>query len=208
MEQKKKKEVMLSIRIGTDLLKEMEEIAKRERMNKSDYIRKAISDAMSFSVMLRKNQTFLVDPKMMQYALNFMDDFDIEEYAILSIKNGRSILKDFLNKNVSSTIVQKYLTSKVNIITGLLTYITQSILGPTGQNWFRRVNFSCNGTAVSIRGTHDLGLRFSRFIAYYFKHFFEIFGYNEMAGKTIIHTDRIKLVFLGDDGDFDVSMLM
>lgn len=199
---------MLSIRIGTELLREMEEIAKRERMNKSDYIRKAISDAMSFSVMLRKNQTFLVDPGMMRYALEFMEDFDIEEFALLSLKNGRAILKDFLNKNITSSIVQKYLDSKVTIITGLMTYITQSILGPTGQNWFKRIHFSWKGTSVSVRGTHDLGLRFSKFMRYYFLHFFEIFDYQEMEGNAILQDDRIKLEFQGEERAFEISTLM
>jgi len=198
----------LSIRIGTELLKEMEEIAKKERMKKSDYVRKAISDAMSFSIMLRKNQTFLVDPKMMQYALEFMDDFDIEEFAIMSLKNGRSILKDYLNKNIESSIVQKYLKDKVTIITGLLTYITESILGSTGQGWFKRIHFSWNNLILSIRGTHELGLRFTKFIRYYFVHFFKIFDYCEIEGKSILIDDRIKIEFQGNDQAFDISTLM
>jgi hypothetical protein len=202
------KEEILSIRIGKELLQELEEIAKKERMKKSDYVRKAISDAMSFSVMLRKNQTFLVDPEMLRYALEFMDDFDIEEFAILSLKNGRSILKDYLNKNLESSIVQKYLKSKVIIITGLLTYITESILGSTGQGWFKRVHFSWNGLIISIRGTHELGVRFTKFIRYYFVHFFKIFEYTEIEGKSILVDDRIKLEFQGDDNAFDVSILM
>nr|MDO8084863.1 ribbon-helix-helix domain-containing protein [Candidatus Sigynarchaeum springense] len=198
----------MSIRIGTELLKEMEEIAKKERMKKSDYVRKAISDAMSFSIMLRKNQTFLVDPKMMQYALEFMDDFDIEEFAIMSLKNGRSILKDYLNKNIESSIVQKYLKDKVTIITGLLTYITESILGSTGQGWFKRIHFSWNNLILSIRGTHELGLRFTKFIRYYFVHFFKIFDYCEIEGKSILIDDRIKIEFQGNDQAFDISTLM
>ncbi|MEX2681476.1 MAG: hypothetical protein Q6373_007740 [Candidatus Sigynarchaeota archaeon] len=202
------KEEILSIRIGKELLKELEEIAKKERMKKSDYVRKAISDAMSFSVMLRKNQTFLVDPEMMRYALEFMDDFDIEEFALLSLKNGRAILKDYLNKNITSSIVQKYLKSKMTIITGLLTYITESILGSTGQGWFKRIHFSWNDLIVSIRGTHELGLRFTKFIRYYFVHFFKIFDFPEIEGKTILLDDRIKIEFQGNDQAFDVSTLI
>ncbi len=203
-----RKEVVLSIRIRSDLLGEMDTIADKEKMNRSDYIRKAISDAMSFSVALRKNQTFLVDPEMMRYALEFMDDFDIEEFAILSLKNGRAILKDYLNKNLESSIVQKYLKSKVIIITGLLTYITESILGSTGQGWFKRVHFSWNGLIISIRGTHELGMRFTKFIRYYFVHFFKIFDYSEIEGKSILVDDRIKIEFQGNDQAFDVSTLM
>lgn len=163
---------------------------------------------MSFSIMLRKNQTFLVDPKMMQYALEFMDDFDIEEFAIMSLKNGRSILKDYLNKNIESSIVQKYLKDKVTIITGLLTYITESILGSTGQGWFKRIHFSWNNLILSIRGTHELGLRFTKFIRYYFVHFFKIFDYCEIEGKSILIDDRIKIEFQGNDQAFDISTLM
>ncbi len=208
LEQKIPKEVVLSVRIRSDLLGEMDAIADKEKMNRSDYIRKAISDAMSFSVALRKNQTFLVDPEMLRYALEFMDDFDIEEFAILSLKNGRSILKEYLNKNLESSIVQKYLKSKVIVITGLLTYITESILGSTGQGWFKRVHFSWNGLTISIRGTHELGLRFTKFIRYYFVHFFKIFDYGEIEGKSILVDDRIKIEFQGNDQAFDVSTLM
>nr|MDO8109806.1 hypothetical protein [Candidatus Sigynarchaeota archaeon] len=113
-----------------------------------------------------------------------------------------------MNKNVTSSIVKKYLTNKVTIITGLMTYITQSILGSTGQNWFRRIHFSWNTTAISLRGTHELGLRFSKFIRYYFVHFFEIFDYHENTSKTILQDDSIKFEFSGDDAEFDVRQLM
>src|SRR5271157_4072594 len=103
MVHEKNKECVLSIRIDSDLLQELNTIAEKEHLSRSDYIRKAISDAMSFSVQLRKNQTFLINSEMLKYSLGLMDDNDIEEYAILSIQNGREILKEYLNKNLSSS---------------------------------------------------------------------------------------------------------
>jgi len=201
---------MLSIRIDNDLIQELDVIADREHLTRSDYIRKAISDAMSFSVLLRKNQTFLVNPEMLQYSLSFMDENDIEEYALLSIQNGREILKEYLNKNLLSSIVQKYLDDKQTIISGLLTYITQSVLGPTGQKWFYRIHFTWHNNIVVIMGTHTLGLAFTTFMRYYFMHFFEIFGFQEVESKikAALKEDRIKLEFSGELGKFDITTLM
>ncbi len=177
-------------------------------MSKSDYIRKAISDAISFSNMNRQNQTFLVYPEMLKFSLNFMEDIDIEKYATLSLQNGRQILKEYLQKNIKSSIVQKYLRNKKSIITGLLTYISQSILAPTGQGWFQRIRCAWEGDTIAITGMHALGIKFSKFIQFYFIQFFEIFGYTEIATSTVVKDDRLKLLFHGDFAEFDVNLLM
>lgn len=210
MVHEKNKECVLSIRIDSDLLQELDTIAEKEHLSRSDYIRKAIADAMSFSVQLRKNQTFLINSDMVKYSLGLMDDNDIEEFAILSIQNGREILKDYLGKNLSSSIVQKYLEDNQTIISGLLTFIIQSILGPTSQKWFHRIHFSWHENIVAIIGTHALGLGFSKFMRYYFMHFFDIFNFQEVENKNkiIINEDRIKLEFKGNFGKFDVAMIM
>ncbi len=187
---------------------EIDTVAVKENMSKSDYIRKAISDAISFSNMNRQNQTFLVYPEMLKFSLNFMEDLDIEKYAALSLQNGRQILKGYLQKNIKSSIVQKYLTNKKSIITGLLTYISQSILAPTGQGWFQRIHCVWESDNIAITGIHALGLKFSKFIRFYFFQFFEIFGYTEIAASTILKDDRLKLVFHGDFAEFDVNVLM
>jgi hypothetical protein len=202
------KDYVLSLRIRADLVNEIERIAEKEKMSKSDYIRKAISDGISFSSMNRQNQTFLVYPEMLKFSLNFMEDLDIEKFAVLSLENGRQILKAYLQKNINSTIVQKYLTNKKTIITGLLTYITQSILAPTGQNWFQRIHCVWEGEDLAITGMHALGLKFSKFIRFYFIQFFEIFEYTEVATSTILKEDRLKLVFHGDFAEYDVKLLM
>ncbi len=199
---------MLSLRIRTDLLEEIDVVASKEHMSKSDYIRKAISDAISFSAMNRQNQTFLVFPEMLKFSLNFMEDLDIEKYAILSLQNGRQILKAYLQKNIKSSIVQKYLTNKKSIITGLLTYISQSILAPTGQGWFQRIHCAWESDTLAITGMHTLGLKFSKFIRFYFIQFFEIFDYTEITTSTILKEDRLKLVFRGDFAEYDVNLLM
>ncbi len=189
-------------------MEEIDSVAVKENMSKSDYIRKAISDAISFSSMNRQNQTFLVYPEMLKFSLNYMEDHDIEQYALLSLQNGRQILKAYLQKNIKSSIVQKYLTNKKTIITGLLTYISQSILGPTGQHWFQRIHCAWEGDTLAIAGVHSLGLKFSKFIWFYFIQFFEIFDYTEIAASTILKEDRLKLVFHGDFAEYDVNQLM
>ncbi|HMF31143.1 MAG TPA: hypothetical protein VKK79_07005 [Candidatus Lokiarchaeia archaeon] len=208
MPREEPKEYVLSLRIPINLNEEIEEVATKENLTKSDYIRKAISDAISFSVTLRQNQTFLIDQEMVKFALEFMEDIDIEEFATLSIQNGRKILKSYLNKNVNSSIVQKYLDDKKTIVSGLLIYITQSILSPTGQNWFKRVLFSWTGDVVTITGTHDLGLKFSEFMHYYFVKFFAIFNYEELKENVILKEDRIKLKFQGENKEFDINILL
>ncbi len=189
-------------------MEEIDSVAVKENMSKSDYIRKAISDAISFSAMNRQNQTFLVYPEMLKYSLNFMEDFDIEKYAALSLQNGRHILKAYLTKNIKSSIVKKYLTNKKSIITGLMTYITQSILAPTGQGWFQRIHCVWESDNLAITGMHSLGIKFSIFIRFYFIHFFEIFDYIEVAANTILKDDRLKLVFHGDFAEYDINLLM
>jgi hypothetical protein len=202
------KDFVLSLRLPTSLLFEIDQIADKERLSRSDYIRKALSDAVSVVEVLRKAQTFFVTPAMMQFSLQFMEDLDIEKYATLSLQNALSFLKQYLNHSLKSSIVQKYLSNKKTIISGLLTYITQSVLGPTAQKWFERIHFGWEGQSVTITGMHGLGMKFSKFISYYFLHFFNIFNYTENIAQIQLKEDRLKLVYQGDFKEFDISVLM
>ena len=150
MSKKTAKEYVLSLRLPKNLQEEIETAAKKEHMGKSDYIRKAISDAITFSNVGRKNQTFLVGPDTMKFSLKFMEDVDIEEYAAISLQNARIILKDYLNGQIHSSIVQKYLTNKKTIISGIMTFLLQSIFAPTAQKWFHRIHAAWNGDTIKI----------------------------------------------------------
>lgn len=202
------KEFVLSLRIKKSLLGEIDIAAQKERMNRSDYIRKAISDAISFSEIYRLNPTFLVNPDVFKFAIKSMEDIDLEELAALSMRNARYILKLYLQKNLQSSIVQKYLTNMKSIIIGLLTYIIQSILSPTGQHWFKRIHFAWETDAFVITGMHTLGLNFSKFMRCYFIQFFDVFGFKEQPSKQILHEDKLKLVFTGELKDFDIKTLL
>lgn len=206
--QKEGNEYVFSLRIKPSLLKEIEDVARKENMTKSDFIRKAISDAMSFSEMFKRNQTFLVSPKMMEFALNLMNDSEIERFALMSIQNGQDILKTYLKYRSHSTIVKQYLDSKKTMITGLLKYIIYSILAPTGQEWFQRIQFTWDENKVIIAGIHKLGEKFSRFILFYFTYFFRIFACTECENIRILKEDRLKIGFTGDMKEFDIKLLM
>lgn len=206
--QKEGNEYVFSLRIKPSLLKEIEDVARKENMTKSDFIRKAISDAMSFSEMFKRNQTFLVSPKMTEFALNLMNDSEIERFALMSIQNGQDILKTYLKYRSHSTIVKQYLDSKKTMITGLLKYIIYSILAPTGQEWFQRIQFTWDENNVIIAGIHKLGEKFSKFILLYFTYFFRIFGCTECENIRILKEDRLKIGFTGDMKEFDVKLLM
>lgn len=86
-------EHILSLRIKNNLLTEIDTVAAKEKMSRSDYIRKAVSDAISFSEVLRYNSTFLVSPPMIQFALQKMNDREIAEFANLALQNGKEVLK-------------------------------------------------------------------------------------------------------------------
>jgi len=199
---------ILSLRIKKNLLKEIETVGANEKMNKSDYIRKAVSDAISISEVLRQNSTFLVSPQMIKFAVAKMNDEEIDEFAGLSLQNGREVLKLYLKKNRESSIVKKYLTNKKTIIIGLLTYIIQSILAPTAQKWFTKIHASWEADKMIIAGTHILGHNFSKFMECYFKHFFDLFAYREQTNDAIIEEDKLKVVFQGETTDFDISVFL
>jgi hypothetical protein len=208
MPREQPKDFVLSLRIPMDLLKEIDECADKEHLGRSDYIRKAISDAISVSEVLRQAQTFLISPEMIQIALEHMDEFDIENFAILSLKSGRNFLKLYLQHSLHSTVIKKYLPNKQTILSGIMEYLSQSILGPTGQHWVDRIHFSWEGNKVILTGIHSLGLNFSKFLYYYFFHLFEIFNYTCVQTEIILKEERLKLIFQGDAKEFDVSSLM
>lgn len=206
--QKEGNEYVFSLRIKLSVLKEIDDVARKENMTKSDFIRKAISDAMSFSEMFKRNQTFLVSPKMMEFALNMMNDAEIEKFALMAIQNGQEILKTYLKYRSHSTIVKQYLDNKKTMISGLLKYIIFSILAPTGQEWFQRIQFTWDGDLVIIAGIHRLGEKFSKFIHLYFTKFFSIFSCYENENVRILKEDRLKIGFTGDMSEFDIKLLM
>lgn len=208
MPQKEGNEYVFSLRIKLSVLKEIDDVARKENMTKSDFIRKAISDAMSFSEMFKRNQTFLVSPKMMEFALNMMNDAEIEKFALMAIQNGQEILKTYLKYRSHSTIVKQYLDNKKTMISGLLKYIIFSILAPTGQEWFQRIQFTWDGDLVIIAGIHRLGEKFSKFIHLYFTKFFSIFSCYENENVRILKEDRLKIGFTGDMSEFDIKLLM
>jgi hypothetical protein len=201
-------EHILSLRIKKNLLKEIETVAAKEKMSKSDYIRKAVSDAISISEVLRHNSTFLVSPQMIKLAVAKMSDEEIDQFALLSLQNGKEVLKLYLKKNIQSSIVKKYLTNKKTIIIGLLTYIIHSILAPTAQNWFSKIHASWDADKMIITGTHLLGINFSKFIQAYFKHFFDLFAYKEQINERILQEDKLKLVYQGETTEFDISIFL
>ncbi len=204
---KQRKEHIFSIRMKKSLLKEISQTAKKERISKSDFIRKSISNEISFQEFNRFSQTNFLGPNMVEYALKFMDELEIEDFAKLAMLNGRKFLSQFLEKQKTSSITKKYLKNKKSIMSGLLQYITQSILPQSAQNWFQRITYSLRGNQFVITGIHRRGEKFSLFIRHYFIHFFNIFEFNEIKSKMIIGENRLKLVFSGQWDEFDIKKI-
>ena len=208
MPPKNPKGFVLSLRIPMDFLSEIDDCANKEHLARSDYIRKAISDAVSVTEVLRQAQTFLVSPEMLKFSLAHMEENDIEEYALLSLQSGRNFLKLYLQHSLNSTVIQKYLPNRRTIVSGIMEYLSQSILGPTGQHWVDRIHSSWEGDNIIITGVHTHGLNFSKFLYYYFFHLFEIFNYTCNQSQNIVKEERLKLIFQGNAEEFDVRMLM
>jgi hypothetical protein len=204
----KNQEIILSLRVKPQFAHEIDQISRKLKVNKSDFIRKAISDSISIHEIYRKNQTFLIGPNMFEFSLKFMDECDLEEYAQLALENGKRILKLYLQKQINTSIVQKYLKNKKTILTGLLFFITESILSPVGQELFKRIFFSWKENQVILTGVHHLGDKFSIFMRFYFIHFFKLFQFTEVKDECLLKENKIKLVFEGDIGKYDISFLM
>ncbi len=204
----KTKDHVFSLRIKKSLLQEITEAARKAGVSKSDFIRKAVSDEISFQEFNRFSQTMFMGPDVLNYSLQLMDELQIEDYAKLALQNGRNFLSRFLKKQKSSSITKKYLQNKKTVILGLLKYITESILAPSGQGWFERIRFSLRGEQVVITGIHTLGQKFSLFMRYYFIHFFSLFEFIEETRRTILEEDRLKLAFTGTMNDFDIDVLL
>ena len=204
----KKKEHVFSLRLKKSLLNEIDEAAKKLYINKSDFIRKAISDAISFQEFNRFSQVFFMGPNMLKFSLDLMDELQIEDFAQLALNNGQKFLSIYLKKQMNSSITEKYLENKKTIISGLLLFITESILSQSGQGWYERIRFSWRKDSIVITGVHNLGEKFSIFTRYYFIHFFSLFDFHDEPGLMILEENRIKFVFTGELSHFDLNILL
>ncbi len=202
------KENVLSIRINNKLLEELDILVKINHTNRSDFIRKAISDSISFNQIYRFHPTFLVSPEMFGVILSEINEDKIKNIAKLSILNAKLILKTYLQKNIQSSIVEKYLKDKRTIISALLKYIIESILSSKGQNWLKKINYTSISDKFTITGTHSLGENFSKFLYYYFIDFFFIFDFKILDEKCILTESTIKIIFSGENDEFDINVFL
>ena len=167
------KEKILAFRVEDMLWDALMDYSKEKEISKSEITRDALKKYLSiyhnpFPMMMWSYNEF-------QFALNCLNETQLEELAQISFQNGING-KDYFYKDLLNSEDIKDLKFDAKHVIALLSYTFSS----QGQNWFHKFKSIWRKKSVIVYGSHKLGKKFSFYVKLILQKYMELYNYEIM----------------------------
>jgi hypothetical protein len=193
---KKNKERILGVRFDAETRKQIEEFSEKYQVSKSDFTRTAIHNYLSLfeeqdSV---KNPKMILSQNLFKFALENMEESELEGLAEQSYRNGLIFGNFWKQKLKFNQTTENHEHFKRDWLTFLLTHLNKQVFSNEGMNWFESTKLTRSKTTVNFSGSHNLGKNFSIFITFLLKKYIASRNYKMKSIELTNNDVSLKIV--------------
>jgi len=169
------KSQIIGIRIEDELLQRLEQYAINTNETKSHIARKAIIEWMEVLDHSRNTNQIIISKNLFQNCLDLADDTHLQKFA-----------EELVQQFDERLGIIEFNEGEVEIIKIIFQVIIRRI-GPTGQNWFQHLEYNIAPEMLEIKGIHNISLKFSVFMKYFFRAIFKMKLLTEKSTEKAIY---------------------
>ncbi|MFX0072303.1 MAG: hypothetical protein ACFFAO_14550 [Candidatus Hermodarchaeota archaeon] len=152
---------LYGLRLSDENIKKLEIIAQNNNQSVNSVMKNAILEWLEIFFRVRKQGMIILGKSFLSSLLEFTDDEKIKPIAEMTAKRKTDFFLFILGKQLNKETLEDFIK------------FTPKILGSKGLMWFDHLEITKEESSVYIRGIHNLGETWSKFMLLFFKFLIE-----------------------------------
>ena len=152
---------LIGLRLSDDIIQKLETIAQNNNQSVNNVMKNAIIEWLEIFFRVRKQGMIILGKSFISSLLEFTDDEKIKSIAEMTAKRKSDFFRFFLGKQLNKETLDDFII------------FTPKILGSKGLMWFNHLEIAKEDSSVYIRGIHNLGETWSKFMMLFFNFLIE-----------------------------------
>ena len=152
---------LIGIRLSDDIIQKLEIIAQNNNQSVNNVIKNAIIEWLEIFFRIRKQGMIILGKPFIASLLEFIDNEKIKILAEVTAKRKADLYLFFLGKHLNKDTLEDFIK------------YTPKILGNKGLMWFDHLEINKENSSILIKGIHNLGETWSKFLVFFFNFLIE-----------------------------------
>lgn len=170
---------LIGLRLSDEIIQKLETIAHNNNQSVNNVIKNAIIEWLEIFFRVRNQGMIILGKPLLMGLLDFTNNEDIKLLAEITAKRKADFYLFFLGKHLNKEVLEDFIK------------YTPKILGKKGLMWFDHIEITNEQHSIFIKGIHNLGETWSKFLMYFLNFLMEKnFDYilNEKTVKTKVNS--------------------